>query len=73
MYIFFINEEASKLVITIIYVDDIYFISLKYFSLLLELKQKFIFKWKYHNLGKTKELLRVYIDCNHKNQKIFID
>jgi len=30
-------------------------------------------KWKYHNLGETKEFLRIHISCNCKDQKIFVD
>jgi len=39
-----INKETRKLVIAIVYVNDVYFIGLKDFLLLLELKQKFITK-----------------------------
>ena len=41
---YFINKETRKLVIAIVYVNDVYFIGLKDFLLLLELKQKFITK-----------------------------
>jgi len=41
---YFINKETRKLVIAIIYVNDVYFISSKDFLLLLELKQKFMMK-----------------------------
>jgi len=41
---YFINEKTRVLVITIVYVNDIYFICLKDFPLLLELKWKFITK-----------------------------
>jgi len=30
-------------------------------------------KWKCHNLGETKEFLGMYINCNCKDQKIFVD
>ena len=30
-------------------------------------------KWKYHDLGETKEFLRMHISCNYKDQKIFVD
>ena len=58
---YFINKETKKLVIAIVYVDDVYFISSKDSLLLLELKQKFIIEWKYHELRETKEFLRIYI------------
>ena len=41
---YFINKETKKLVIAIVYVDDVCFMSSKDFLLLLELKQKFIIK-----------------------------
>ena len=58
---YFINKETKNLVIAIVYVDDVYFISSKDSLLLLELKQKFIIEWKYHELRETKEFLRIYI------------
>ena len=41
---YFINEETKELVIAIVYINNVYFIGLKYSLLLLELKQKFIIK-----------------------------
>jgi len=41
---YFIDEKTRELVIAIVYVNDVYFISLKYFLLFLELKQKFMMK-----------------------------
>jgi len=41
--------------------------------LLLELKQKFIMKWEYCDLRETKEFLEMCINCNCKDQKIFVD
>jgi len=41
---YFINKETRKLVIAIVYVNDVYFMSSKDFLLLLELKQKFMMK-----------------------------
>jgi len=41
---YFIDEETRELIIAIFYVDDIYFMGLKYFLLLLKLKQKFMTK-----------------------------
>jgi len=38
---YFIDEKTRELVIIIVYVDNIYFMGLKDFLLLLELKQKF--------------------------------
>jgi len=59
----------------IVYVNNVCFIDSKDSSLLLELKQKFIMKYKYHNLRETKDFLGIciYINCNCKNQKIFVD
>ena len=57
----------------IVYVDDVCFMSSKGFLLLLELKQKFITKWKCYDLGETKEFLGIYISHNCKDQKIFVD
>ena len=70
---YFINEETRKLVIAIVYIDNVCFMSSKIFLLLLELKQKFIMKWECYNLGKTKKFLEMYISHNYKNQKIFVD
>jgi len=39
---YFIDEKTRKLVITIFYVDNVYFMGSKGFLLLLELKQKFM-------------------------------
>ena len=30
-------------------------------------------KWECYDLRETKEFLGIYINCNYKNQKIFID
>ena len=47
---YFINEKTRKLVIAIVYVNDICFIGSKDFLLLIELKQKFemgmLWSWK---------------------------
>jgi len=43
---YFIDEEAKELVITIVYVNNVCFIDSKDYLLLLELKQKFMMKWK---------------------------
>ena len=40
----FIDKETKKLIIAIIYANDVCFMSLKDFLLFLELKQKFITK-----------------------------
>jgi len=45
----------------------------KDFPLFLELKQNFMAKWEYHDLGETKEFLGMFISCNCKDQKIFVD
>ena len=70
---YFIDKETRELVIAIIYVNDVCFISSKYFLLLLELKQEVIMKWECYDLGKTKEFLRIYISYNCKDWKIFVD
>jgi len=57
----------------IVYVNDVCFMGSKDSLLLLELKQKFITKWKCCNLGETKNFLGMCINCNYKDQKIFID
>ena len=43
---YFIDKETKKLIITIIYINNICFIGLKDFLFLLELKWKFIIKWE---------------------------
>ena len=70
---YFIDEENKELVIAIMYVDDVCFIGSKYFLLLLELKWKFMIKWEFCDLGKTKEFLKMYISCNYKDWKIFVN
>jgi len=47
--------------------------STKGFLLLDELKQKFMARWEYHDLGETTEFLGMHISHDCKNQKIFID
>jgi len=70
---YFINKKTRKLVIAIVYVNDVCFMGSKDSLLLLELKQKFMMKWEYYDLGETKEFLGIYINCNCKDQKIFED
>ena len=41
---YFINKETRELVITIVHVNDVYFMGLKDSLLLLELKWKFMMK-----------------------------
>jgi len=64
---YFINKETRKLVIVIIYVDDVYFMGSKDSLLLLELKWGFMMKWEYCDLRETKEFLEMYISHNYKN------
>ena len=70
---YFIDEKTRKFVISIVYIDNISFIDLKDFLLLLKLKQKFVIKQEYHNFGEIKVFLGICISYNCKNQKIFID
>jgi len=70
---YFINKKNRELVIAIVYVDNVCFMSSKDSTLFLELKQKFITKWKCYDFGETKEFFRMCINCNHKDQKIFVD
>jgi len=46
---YFIDKETRELVLIIVYINDVCFISLKDFLLLLELKWKFMMKLKYYN------------------------
>jgi len=57
---YFIDKKTRELVITIVYIDNVCFMDLKNSLLFLELKQKFMTKWKCHNLGETKEFLGIY-------------
>ena len=52
---YFINKETRELITAIVYINDVYFMSSKDFLLFLELKQKFMTKWKFCNLGETKD------------------
>ena len=69
---YFIDKETRELVIAIIYINDICFMNLKDFLLLLELKWKFMTKWEYYDLRETKKFFRMYINYSYKDQKIFI-
>jgi len=70
---YFIDKKTRELVIAIVYVNNVCFMGSKDSLLLLELKQKFMIKLECHDLRETKEFLRMYINHNCKNQKIFID
>jgi len=67
------DKKTKALVIVIVYVDDVCFMGTRSSLLLNELKQKFMARWEYYDLGKTIEFLGMHISCNHKNQKIFIN
>jgi len=67
---YFINKKTRELFIKIVYANNVYFMSLKYFPLLLELKQNFITKWNCCDLRKIKKFIRIYISYNYKDQKI---
>ena len=72
--IYYYHDKKTKvLVIAIVYVNDVCFIGTKGSLLLNELKQKFMARWEYRDLSKTTEFLGMYISCDHKNRKIFID
>ena len=70
---YFIDKGTKNLVIAVVYINDIYFMGSKDSLLFLELKQKFIMKWKCHDLGKTKEFLEIHISYDYKNWKILVD
>jgi len=70
---YFIDKKTRELVIAIVYVDNVCFMGSKDSLLFLELKQKFITKWKCYDFREIKEFSRMYINCNHKDQKIFVD
>ena len=67
------NKKTGALVIAIVYVDDVCFMGTRGFLLLKELKQKFMARWECHDLGETTEFLGMYISCDRKSRKIFID
>ena len=70
---YFIDKKIRKLVIAIVYIDNVCFMHLKYFSLLLELNKKFMMKWECYDLREIKEFLGMCINYNYKNQKIFVN
>jgi len=70
---YFIDKETRELVMAIVYVDNVYFMSLKDSLILLKLKQNFIIKWEYCDLKRTKEFFGIYISYNCKDQKIFVN
>ena len=41
---YFIDEKTRELIIAIVYVYDVYFMSLEYYQLFLKSKQKFMIK-----------------------------
>jgi len=61
------DKKTKALVIAIVYVNDVYFISTKGSLLLNELKQKFMTRWEYHDLGETTEFLGIHISHDRKN------
>jgi len=67
------DKKTKALVIVVVYVDDVCFMGTRGSLLLNELKQKFMARWEYYDLGKTTEFLGMHISHNYKNQKIFID
>ena len=64
---YFIDKETREPVIAIVYINNVCFMGSKNSLLLLELKQKFITKWKCYNIEETKEFLGMYINYNYKN------
>jgi len=70
---YFIDKKTRELVIAIVYIYNVCFMGSKDSPLFLELKQKFMTKWKCYDFGETKEFSRICINCNHKDQKIFVD
>jgi len=62
---YYYNKKTKALVIAIVYVNDVCFI--KGSLLLNELKQKFMARWEYYDLGETTEFLDIYISCDCKN------
>ena len=70
---YYYDKKTKALVIAIVYVNDICFMGTKDSLLLNELKQKFMARQEYHDLGETIEFLGIHISRDCKNQKIFID
>jgi len=64
---YFIDKETREPVIAIVYINNVCFMGSKNSLLLLELKQKFITKWKCYNIEETKEFLGMYINYNYKD------
>jgi len=64
---YYYDKKTKALVIAIVYVDDVCFIDTKGSLLLNELKQKFMARWEYRDLGKTTKFLGIYISCDCKN------
>jgi len=62
---YYYNKKTKALVIAIVYVNDVCFI--KGSLLLNELKQKFMARWEYYDLGETTEFLDIYISRDCKN------
>ena len=61
------NKKTKALVIAIVYIDNICFMGTKSSLLLNELKQKFMARWEYCDLGKTTEFLGMHISHDRKN------
>jgi len=70
---YYYDKKTKALVIAIVYIDNVCFMGTKGSLLLNELKQKFMARWEYCDLGETTEFLGMHISRDHKNQKIFID
>ena len=70
---YYYDKKTKALIIAIVYVNNVCFMGTKDSLLLNELKQKFMARQEYHDLGETIEFLGIHISHDCKNQKILID
>jgi len=61
------DKKTRALVIAIVYVDDVCFMGTRGSLLLKELKQKFMARWEYRDLGETTKFLGMHISYDRKS------
>jgi hypothetical protein len=69
---FYRHPKTRKLVIAVVYVDDVAFLGLKGSSLLLELKLKFSKCWECRDQGAVTEFLGMQISRDRDRKRIFL-
>ncbi|KAF7785108.1 hypothetical protein Agabi119p4_1273 [Agaricus bisporus var. burnettii] len=66
------HPKTRKLVVAIVYVDDVGFMGKRGSQLLKELKQKFSTKWECRNQGELTEFLGMEVSRDRKKKRVFV-